>query len=63
MVPNLAYTNKNFYISNQVRFRFMYLFDLKTISLYIRGFYYLVNVLTSIKSVIRTLEIIKLTFI
>ena len=46
MILDLAYFSKNFYISNQVKFKYTYLLlGLIATSLYIRGFYYLVNIL------------------
>ena len=49
MIPNLIYTNKDFYISNQVRFKLTYLLSgLNIIDLYIKGLYHLMNILTPI---------------
>ena len=50
MILNLVYyTNKNFYISNQVKSIFIYLLSrLNTTHLYIKSFYQLVNFLTFI---------------
>ncbi len=46
MISDLASTNKNFYASNQVMLRLIYLFlGLSAISQYTRGFYHLFNVL------------------
>ena len=46
MILNLAYTNRNLYIFNQVRFKLIYsLLGLSIIDLYIKDFYYLVNTL------------------
>ena len=58
MIPNLAYTSKCFYTSNQVKSRPIYLLGLKIISLYIRDLYYLVNTLISTKSIIKIVILI-----
>ena len=64
MIPDLTYTNRTFYIFNQVRLRPTYiLFGLNTIDLHIRGFCYLVNILTSIKFIIGLMVLIKLIFV
>ena len=63
MISNLVYISKDLYISNQVRSRPIYLFGLRAIALYITGFCYLVNALTFIESIIRTVALTKLTFI
>ncbi len=48
MIPNLTYTNKDLYVFNEVKSRPTCLFlDLNAISLQIRGFCHLVNILTS----------------
>ena len=46
MIPDLAYTNRNFCTSNQISSKLIYLLDLDVICLYIRSFYHLVNALT-----------------
>ena len=52
MVLNLVYINKGFYIFNQVKFRPIYsLLSLSHICFHIIQFYYLVNILTFIKSI------------
>ncbi len=61
MIPDLAYTSRNLYISNQVRSRLMYLSDLKATSLHTKSFYYLINILTSIEFIIRIVVLTKLT--
>lgn len=60
MIFNLVFISKNFYISNQVKSIPIYLWNLKAISLYIRDFYYLVNILTFIEFIIRTIVLTKL---
>ena len=48
MISNLIKTSKDLYVSNQIRFRLIFLpLDLGTTSLHIRDFYYLVNTLTN----------------
>ena len=48
MILNLTYISRNLYLFNQVRSRPMYLFsNLDITILHIKGFYYLVNILTS----------------
>ncbi len=51
MISNLAYINKNSYVSNQVGFRPIYMSGLGATSLYIRSLCHLINTLTSTKSV------------
>ena len=51
MILNLAYTSKNIYISNQIKFELIYLLDLGAIGLYTKDFYNLINALTFIKSI------------
>ena len=47
MISNLAYTSKNLYVSNELKFKpICLLSSLNTISLYTKSFYYLVNTLT-----------------
>ncbi len=47
MILDLTYISRNFYVSNQVKCRPMYLLsDLNATGLYIRDFYHLVNTLT-----------------
>ncbi len=47
MIPNLTYTSKNLYTSNQIRSKFTYLLsDLDITGLHTRDFCYLVNTLT-----------------
>lgn len=60
MVPELAYTSRSFYISTQVRFKLTYWSDLRATGLYIKDFCDLVNSLTFITSIIRTLALTKL---
>ena len=60
MIPDLAYTNKHFYTSNQFRSRSIYLLGLRTTGLYIRDLYHLVNALISTWSIIKTVILTKL---
>lgn len=54
MILNLVYTSKDLNTSHQIRFKLIYLLlDLGIISLYIEDIYYLFNVLTSVKSIIK----------
>lgn len=56
--------NKDLNIFNQIRSSPIYLLSgLYSISLYIKSFYYLVNLLTFIESIIRLVILIKLTYI
>lgn len=49
MISDLAYNNRDPYISNQVKSRPTYLLSgLDATSIYTRGFYYLINTWTSI---------------
>lgn len=49
MIQNLIYTSRDFYISNLVRIRLIYLLSgLSAISLHIKGLYYLIHNLSSI---------------
>ena len=60
MILNLVYISKNLYTFNEVKFRPIYLLlGLSIISLYIVNFSYLVNVLTSTKSIIRLVVFVK----
>ena len=61
MIPDLVYTSKDLYVSNQVRSKPIYLLSLEAISLYIKSFCHLVNALTFIKFVIKTMVLKKLT--
>ncbi len=61
MIPDLAYTSRDIYVSNQVRSKPTYLSGLGIISLYTRGFCHLVNTLTFTRSIIRTVILTKLT--
>ena len=64
MISNLAYTNRDFYTSNQVRSGPKYaLSGLTDIVLYTRDFHHLVNTLTSTESIISTIVLTKLMFI
>ena len=46
MILDLVCISKDFYTSNQIRFRFMYLLsNLCATNLYTKDFYYLVNIL------------------
>ena len=48
MILDLVYTSRDFYVSNQVIFRPMYLLlGLTATNLYIKNFCYLVNTLTN----------------
>ncbi len=48
MIPDLAYTSRDFYTSNQVKFKFTYLSSgLSITDLYIKSFCYLVNILNN----------------
>ncbi len=60
MIPDLAYTSKDLYISHQVRCRPMYSSSLEVTGLDTRNFCHLVNALTSTKSVISTVILTKL---
>ena len=53
MISDLTYISKSHYTSNQVRSRSIYLSDLNTTGLYIKGFYYLVDTLTFTQFVMR----------
>ncbi len=64
MIPDLAYTSKDFYVLNQIKSKFIYLLsNLDTIGLYTKGFYHPVNVLTSIESIINPIILTKAIFI
>lgn len=61
MISDLAYSSKNLYISNQVKFRPIYsLLGFINTDLYIKNFYYFVNIPTFI---IRFMALIKLIFV
>lgn len=61
IILNLAYISNNFYASNQVKSRPTYSpLSMNVTGLYIRSFYYLVNVLTLTKSIMRHVILIKL---
>ena len=61
MIPDLAYTNKDFYASNQVRLRpTCLLLNLCATVLDTKDLYYLVNTLAFIESVIKTIVLTKL---
>ena len=63
MISNLAYINKNLYILNQLKFKSKYLLSSpKAIDLHIKSLCYRVNILTSIKSIIGLIILIKVTF-
>ncbi len=62
MILDLAYISKDLYAFNQIKSKPMYLSSLVATSLYIKGFYYLVNILISTKSIIRPVTLTKLTF-
>ncbi len=54
MISDLIYTSRGFLISNQVKFRpTCSLSGLSATGFYIRSFCYLINALTSIKSIIK----------
>ncbi len=56
MIPNLAYTSRDLYASNQVRSRPIYLpFGLSATGLHIKGLHHFVNALTD-EAVVRTRE-------
>ncbi len=61
MIPDLAYTSRGLYASNQVRSRPTYSSGLGATGLHTRGLRHLVNALTSTESVIRTVALTKLT--
>lgn len=62
MIPDLAYTSRNLYVSNQFRYKPTYLpSNWISISLYIKSFSYLRNALTNIKSIIGPMMLTKLT--
>ena len=63
MILDLVYSSRDFYLSNQVRSKPLYLFGLKAIGQHTRGLCYLVNVLTFIESVIKIGALIKLIFL
>lgn len=54
MIFKLIYISKNFYISNKIRFRSInLLLSLNITSLYIRSFYYFVNILNFMNNKIK----------
>ena len=53
MISNFVYTNKSFYISNQVKSRFIYFLNIKAINLYIKDLCHLINTLTFTESIIK----------
>ena len=54
MISDLTYISKNLYISNQVEFKLMYsLSSLSITTLYIKSFYYLINILIYTQFIIR----------
>ena len=61
MILDLAYTNKSFYASNQIRSKPIYSLNLGATSLYTSNFCHQINALTFIKFVIKTVTLIKLT--
>ena len=64
MISNLAYINKNLYIFNQIKFKPIFLIlDLIIISLYIRSFCNLVNVLFFTNFIIKFIILKNLTFV
>lgn len=64
MILDLAYINKDFYIFNQVKFGLIYfLSDLNIISLYVKKFCYLVNILILTYFYIKLIVLIKLIFV
>lgn len=61
MILNLAYTIKDLFTSNQVKFRPIHLLtDFNTTNLDIRGLYYLFDTLTFTQSIVRLVTLIKL---
>ena len=64
MILDLVYINRDVYIFNQLKFKFVHLTSiLSSTSLYIRGFDHLVNTLTFIESIIKLIILTKLKFI
>ena len=59
MISDLVYISRDFYISNQVRSKPMYLSNLNITGLYIRNLHYLVNALSSIESIYQDYDIAK----
>ena len=61
MILDLTYISKDFYISNKVRFRLIYLLSsLNMTDLHIRSFCHLVNVFISTEFDIKTVVLMKL---
>ncbi len=60
MIPDLAYTIRGIYVSNQVRSRPTYLLGLGATGLHIKGLCYLINALSYTEFVIKIVALTKL---
>ncbi len=63
MILDLTYISGDLFISNQVKYKTIYsLLGLNVTSLNIKNLFYLINILNSIKSIIGSMTLGKLTF-